>query len=441
MPCRLCLTALLFVAAAAEAQQPTLEQLRIIAPAAPGGGWDQTARVMQQVLQRSGRVHVVPVENIPGAAGTIGLARFVGAERGKGDALMVSGLIMLAAIVTHRSPLTLADVTPVARLTGEYEVIAVPAKSPFRTLGDFLEAFKRRPESISWSGGSAGGGDQIFAGLVAVAVGVPPSRVNYVAFSGGGESLSAIVGGQVSAGVSGLAEFAPHIAAGSIRALAISSSQRLPGLDVPTLREQGVDVEFENWRSLVAPPGIGEGDRQRLETLVAEMVRSPEWREALARYRWLDRYLPARPFAEFVSSEQARVERILRQFAHSAGTAATVTSAHTYPYLVLAGLVATAVLTLNQVRRSTVTSSTGAWAGWRPIGWLAAGLVLNLLLLERAGFVVAAALLFWCTARAFDQRRPWRDAAFAAALALAAYLLFRRGLQLPLPAGPLTPIL
>ena len=268
--------------AAPAGAQPAYRHLRIIAPAAPGGGWDQTARAMQQVLLRAGIVHTSSVENIPGAAGTIGLARFIGAERGNNDVVMVSGLIMLGAIVTHASPVTLRDVTPIARLTGEYEVIVVPAASPFRSLNDLIRAFRERPESISWGGGSAGGSDQILAGLVADAVGVSPRRVNYIAFSGGGESMSAILGGQVSVGINGLAEFASQIEAGTVRVLGISSAERLPGLDAPTLREQGVDVEFENWRSLVAPPGISSADRERLEKAVDAMVRSAEWREALA---------------------------------------------------------------------------------------------------------------------------------------------------------------
>src|SRR5687767_6891169 len=229
-----CAIALVIAAAAPANAQPIYEQLRIIAPAAPGGGWDQTARVMQQVLQRAGIVSTPIVENVPGAAGTIGLARFIGAERGNDDALMVSGLIMLGGIVMHQSPVTLDDVVPIARITGEYEVIAVPAGSPFKTLQQLIDAFKARPESISWGGGSAGGSDQILAGLIADAVGVTPSRVNYIAFSGGGESLSAIIGGQVSVGVNGLAEFAPQIEAGTIRPLAISSGERLAGVDAPT---------------------------------------------------------------------------------------------------------------------------------------------------------------------------------------------------------------
>src|SRR5687768_8557720 len=226
--------------------QPFYDHLRIIAPAAPGGGWDQTARAMQQALQTEGIVKSSSVENIAGAAGTIGLARLISAERGSGNVAMISGLIMLGAVVTHRSPVTLSDVTPIARLTGEYEAVVVPAQSPYRTLGALIDTLRARPESISWGGGSAGGTDQILAGLIADAVGVSPRRVNYIAFSGGGESMSAILGGQVSAGINGLAEFAPQIEGRTVRVLGISSAERLPGLDAPTLREQGVDVEFEN---------------------------------------------------------------------------------------------------------------------------------------------------------------------------------------------------
>jgi putative tricarboxylic transport membrane protein len=417
--------------------QPAFDQLRIIAPAAPGGGWDQTARAMQQVLQRAGIVRTPIVENIPGAAGTIGLARFIGAERGNGDTLMVSGLIMLGGIVTHQSPVTLTDVVPLARITGEYEVLTVPVASPFRTLDDLIRAFKERPESISWGGGSAGGSDQILAGLIADAVGVAPRRVNYIAFSGGGESLSAILGGQVSVGINGLAEFAPQIDAGTVRVLAISSGERLPSLDAPTLREQGVNVEFENWRSIVAPPGISAPDRQRLAGVVDAMVKSAEWREMLQRYRWLDRYLPGDAFATFSTAEEARVRGILRELGTGDAEAASLANAGPYPLFVLAGLGLFGVAAAVNVRRSWVRSAEARWPRWRSVALIGLGIALNLALAERAGFVIASAVLFWFVARAFDERRPARDAFFALAVSVSAYLLFARVLQLSLPAGVL----
>jgi putative tricarboxylic transport membrane protein len=437
-------SALLIASAVAvpAAAQPAYQHLRIIAPAAPGGGWDQTARVMQQVLQRAGIVHTSSVENIPGAAGTIGLARFIGAERGNGDVVMVSGLIMLGAIVTHASPVTLREVTPIARLTGEYEVIVVPAASPFRSLDDLVRAFREKPESVSWGGGSAGGTDQMLAGLVADAVGVPPRRVNYIAFSGGGESMSAILGGQVSAGINGLAELAPQIEAGTVRALGISSAERLPGVAIPTFREQGVDVELENWRSLVAPPGISPVDRERLEKAVAAMVRSAEWREALLRYRWIDRYLTGGEFTRFAQAEDQRVRAILTKLGLGPEQATASTSGM-YSLLVLAGLVvfaAAAVIERVRVRAASADSvearrRTMDDGRWRPAALIALGMALDLALMEKAGFVLASTALFWLTARAFDRQHPGRDALLALGVSAGAYLLFVRVLNVTLPAG------
>jgi putative tricarboxylic transport membrane protein len=418
------------------AAQPAYPYLRIIAPAAPGGGWDQTARVMQQVLQRAGLVHTTAVENIPGAAGTIGLARFISAERGQGNVVMVSGLIMVSAIVTNGSPVTLREVTPIARLTGEYEVIVVPAASPFQSLNDLIRAFKERPESISWGGGSAGGTDQILAGLFADAVGVSPRRVNYIAFSGGGEAMSAILGGQVSVGINGLAEFLPQIEAGTVRVLALSSAERLPQLEAPTLREQGVDVELENWRSLAAPPGISANDLARAKATTEAMVRSAEWREALERYRWIDRYLAGEEFDRFMDAEDARVRAILTKLGLGPDSTAPRATAHVYPLIVLTGLLlfggAALFVALRTGRRP---SEPHAGPGWRPAALLAGGVVLDLIFMERAGFVITSAVLFWLTARAFDERHPARDALFAIGVATGSYLLFVRVLNVTLPAG------
>jgi putative tricarboxylic transport membrane protein len=451
------LTLLLALVAAAAAKPAAVDQtyahLRIIAPAAPGGGWDQTARVMQQVLQTSGIVETASVENIPGAAGTIGLARLIGAERGKGDVAMVSGLIMLGAIASHRSPVTLRDVTPIARLTGEYEVIVVPAASPYRTLTELLDAFRARPESIAWAGGSAGGTDQILAGLVADAVGVSPRRVNYVAFAGGGESMAAILGGQVTAGISGLGEFAPQIATGALRVLAISSDVRRPDVPAPTLREQGVDVVLENWRSLVGPPDMSVEDRDRLQRAVAAMVTSTAWHEALRRYGWSDRYLAGAAFARFLADEDARVVAILDKLGAVTAPAGGAASVGFYPIFVIAGFALCVIgLTLRAVgaRRDVDTSSRNrADAGapraqdrrsqLRAISPIALGITLNVLMIERAGFVLASIPLFWLTARVFDAKHPLRDVIVAVALSLGTHFLFARLLQVALPAGVLAP--
>ena len=311
---RRALTAMLMAGAFAVAlpAQAEVKGLDIIAPANPGGGWDQTARAMQAALQTDGLASGVQVENIGGAGGTIGLAQFVSSKGKKGDAVLVGGLVMVGAILTNKSPVTLANVTPLARLTGEYELIVVPTDSPLQSMADLTAKLKADPGSVSWGGGSAGGTDHILAGLIAKAAGVDPTKVNYIAHSGGGEALSAILGGHVTAGISGYEEFAPQIAAGKLRGLAISSDERLPGIDVPTLKEQGIDVSLVNWRGVFAAANVRDKDMKALSDAIGKMVESPAWQDTLKQRGWLNLYQPADEFTAFLAEDQAKVEATLK---------------------------------------------------------------------------------------------------------------------------------
>jgi putative tricarboxylic transport membrane protein len=289
-----------------------IKGLEILAPASPGGGWDQTARAMQAALQQEGLASGIQVTNIPGAGGTVGLAQFV-TGKGRGDAIMITGLIMVGAILTNKAPVTLDAVTPLARLTGEYELIAVPTGSPIRSMADLVAKLKADPGSVSWGGGSAGGLDHILTGLVARAVGVDPTRINYIAHSGGGEAMSSILGGHVTAGVSGVAELMPQVEAGKLRALAVSSEKRIPGIDVPTLKEQGVDVALTNWRGVMARRQLRDAEKQALSEMIARMVKSSAWQDTLKARSWLDLYQPADQFAEFLKQDRGRVEGVLKE--------------------------------------------------------------------------------------------------------------------------------
>ncbi|WP_374309651.1 Bug family tripartite tricarboxylate transporter substrate binding protein [Dongia sp.] len=289
-----------------------LESLTVVAPAKPGGGWDQTARAMQEVLQGAGIVSAVQVENVAGAGGTVGLAQFAN-RKGDASAVLVGGLVMLGAILTNKSPVTLKDVTPLARLTGEYEVIVVPAASELKSMGDLAAKLKADTGSVSWGGGSAGGTDHILAGLIAKAAGADVTKLNYVAFSGGGEALAAIVGGHVTCGVSGLGEFEAQIKAGELRALAISSGERLPGLDAPTLKESGLDVELANWRAVFGAGELADADKAALLDAVDQMVKSDGWKKTLETKGWMDTYLAGDAFAAYLGEEETRVTAVLKE--------------------------------------------------------------------------------------------------------------------------------
>ncbi|HEX7126941.1 MAG TPA: tripartite tricarboxylate transporter substrate-binding protein [Thermodesulfobacteriota bacterium] len=303
----------LLVATAEASAARVLDTLRIVAPAAPGGGYDRTARAMQQAIEEARLARKVQVINVPGAAGAIGLAQFIKNDRGRGDALIVGGFGMVASFLTSKSVVTLKDVTPVARLTGEFLLVVVPEASRFRTLADLTAALKADPGAVSIAGGPAGGTDHIAAALLAEAVGVGGNRVNYVAFSGGsGDSIASLVGNQVSAGFGGYSELIGHVRAGKLRALGITAEARVPGLDIPTLREQGIDVTLVNWRGVSAPPDLEPRQRQAYLDLVDRMVKSDAWKAELAKNGWSDQYLSGDRFVEYLDAEQARVEKVLR---------------------------------------------------------------------------------------------------------------------------------
>ena len=300
--------ALTLVASSALAQQ----ELKIMAPASPGGGWDSAARSIQQVLTQTGLAKSVQVTNVTGAGGTVGLAQFVNTAKGDPNQLMVNGITMVGAILSNNAPVTLDQVTPIARLTGDPLVIVVPANSPLKTIQELAAASKADPSKVTFAGGSAGGADHILAALVTKAAGSDPAKVNYIAFSGGGEALAAMLGGRVTAGISGYGEFESQIKAGKLRALAISSGKRLAGADVPTLKEQGIDVEVVNWRAIMAGPGITAEQRNALTDTIQKLVKSKEWTETLKQKGWDDYYLAGEPFGAFLKEEQARVGEVLR---------------------------------------------------------------------------------------------------------------------------------
>jgi putative tricarboxylic transport membrane protein len=463
--------------------------LTIVAPAAPGGGWDQTARVMQQVLARIEPEARVQVENVPGAAGTIGLARFVSAERGNPDALLVTGLVMLSGIITNHAPVALAEATPIARLTGEYEAIVVPAESRWQTLGGLIDAFKAAPASISWGGGSAGGTDDLLVRLIAADVGVPPIQVNYIAFAGGGAALAALLGGQVTAGVSGYAEFAGQIEAGTLRVLAISAPTRMTSIAAPTLREQGIALDLANWRGVVAPPGLTDNEREQLTARVQRMATSAEWQAVLTRNGWADLLLTGTAFRQFLLAEQSRIEQVLRALAsqNEAGRPPTSRASRlrltpmTVPSVAIGGLallLGAIVARRSRHRRPAnrperpdrlvrsdrhdrpdltdppdpadppdlpdppdsphPRTQSVRPAHARRTYFLALILLAHALLMPWVGFVAASTALFTVAARLLGSRRTLRDACIGVLTAALLFGAFTVGLGVDLPVDPVT---
>lgn len=283
--------------------------LKMMIPANPGGGWDQTGRNLAAAMQSAKLVQSVSFDNKGGAAGTPGLAQFINSSKGDPNAVMIGGLVMVGGIILNKSPVDLTMVTPIARLTSEYEVIVVPASSPHKTMGDLVKAFKANPGSVSWGGGSAGGTDHILVGMIAKAVGGDVSKINYVPFKGGGDSVAAIVGGHVTAGVAGLGEFAEQIKAGRMRALAVSGPTAEEG--IKSLKEQGIDVVLGNWRGIFGAPGITTAQRDQLVKVVQAATETPAWKETLSKLGWTPWFLAGDQFKAFLDEDVRRVTAIM----------------------------------------------------------------------------------------------------------------------------------
>jgi putative tricarboxylic transport membrane protein len=279
--------------------------IKMMIPANPGGGWDTTGRALGKALQESGVASSVTYENKGGAAGIIGLAQYANATKGDGNSLMVMGAVMLGGIITGKPPVSLDKVTPIARLTSEYNVFVVPANSPLKTMKDVVEQLKMDPGSVKWGGGSRGSTEHIAAAMLAREVGVDAAKINYVPFRGGGEAVAAILGGNVTVGGSGYSEFQQYIETGKMRPIAVTSGKRLKGINIPTMIEQGYNIEIGNWRGVYAPAGLTAAQRKDLTDMVLKATKSKSWAESLEKNNWTSAWMANPAFDDFVDSEFA----------------------------------------------------------------------------------------------------------------------------------------
>ena len=285
--------------------------LELLAPSSPGSGYDQLARAMQAVLLEEKLASGIQVQNVPGGGGTVGLAQFI-TSRKRGPALIVVGFALVGGVLTTKSPVTLDALVPIGRLMGETNILVVPAGSDIAAMADLVAGLKANPARVTWAGGSIGGIDHVTTGPIAKTVGVDPKKVNYVVHAGGGEVMASVLGGHATVGVSGVDEFRGQIQAGKLRALAVSGDQRVPGLDVPTLKEAGVALAVTNWRGVLAHPSTGDADKKDLADMIAAMVKSAAWKTALEKRGWTDNHLPPQEFGAFLKDEKARIEGALK---------------------------------------------------------------------------------------------------------------------------------
>ncbi len=438
----------------ARAEDFPTRPLTIMAPTNPGGGWDIFARAIQQAARAEG-LSPKPIEviNRGGAGGTIGLAELVSRRRGDPHIVMATGSVMVSSSVAHNSPVRLADAAPLAKIASDYLVVAVPTASPYRTLGELLEAFRSTPGAFAWCGGSAGGIDHMLFGMIAEAVGVSPREIRYVAYAGAGEATAAIVGGQVPAGVTGYSEWSSLRDDGRVRFLAVSSPRRIDA-DTPTLIESGLALSMENWRGLVLPPGVSAEATRWWTGFVRRLHESPRWREIALRYAWHDTYLEGPELARFIAREEAQAGKVLvRLGISSGGSGYAAVGPWTFPAAIgVAGAAAVAGLALERrsgragmlaaavadEARAVAETADARGGGDEAPPWLrfAAAVALTaayLVALNFVGFLAATPFLIVAACRLIGSRALVRDLVAALAMTGGAWVLFTRLLHIALP--------
>lgn len=284
--------------------------LTLIAPAAAGGGWDTFQRELQQAMRTNGLVNNVQVVNVPGAGGTIGIGSL--SQLPDANNLMVGGTGQIAAHIQFDTPSDIGDVAPVAKVLEEYDIVVVPADSPYQTMEELVSAWAQDPRGVPWTGG--GSFDQLVMTEIALAAGISPAQTTYIPSDGGGEAIQALLNGTAQASAGGFADIYPQVESGRLRALGVAAEERLSGVDdIPTLKEQGYDVTLTNWRALFAPPSATDEEIDQLQELVAEAVATPEWQATVERNYWRESPMQDEEFDRFIVEETERISGLFEE--------------------------------------------------------------------------------------------------------------------------------
>ena len=441
-------------AGAASAASFPARALTLVAPTNPGGGWDIFARAMQ-FATREDRLAPVPMEvmNRGGAGGTISLAELVSRHRGNPHIAMITGSVMVSSAIAHNSPLKVRDATPVAKIASDYLVVAVPASSPYRTMDELLEAFRKAPDDVAWCGGSAGSVDHMLFGMIAEAAGVSPQRIRYVAYAGAGEATAAFLGGQVQAGITGYSEWRNLRDDGRARFLGVSSQQRIDTA-TPTLIEAGVPISLENWRGLLTAPDLSPEERDWWVAFARRVHASPHWQELAKRYGWHDTYLDGPELLTFIAEEEAQAAVVLARLGISAGGSGyAAMGPWAFPKAIGAAAAVAAVglalehrgtggsllpLGKDGTQAADEASAGEAEVPEAPPGWkrFAVGFGLTVayvVAMQLAGFLLATPVFVVAACRLLGSRSHVRDALAAVVLTIGVWLLFSRVLHLVFP--------
>ncbi|AMS29753.1 MAG TPA: hypothetical protein DIU09_02305 [Hyphomonadaceae bacterium] len=339
------------------AAQP-VERLTIYVPGAESGGYDRTAIAIERALAKEGLVKKIELVRSPGAGGLVALAQFSSAKAGDNLSLIVGGQSILGAAHYNRSKVSLGDVVPIARMNAIALVLVVRADSPIRNWQDLSDLKRSNVSSVKWIGGSEGSVDDQFLTILAQQLRIPRNNIAYSAIPGGGDGvIEKILDGTHTVGISSYEEFAKDLASGKLRAIAVSSDFPVQGLNTPSLKQQGVSIDFSDWKGVFSSPGTSAENQQKLEALFATLAASESWKEELRAQGWNDNFLLGESFGAFVDAEERKLREQIEQSAGQVLGPETIASILSGPYryaaimAFLATLLLSALLTVNWANR------------------------------------------------------------------------------------------
>jgi len=294
------------------------KSLTLVAPSGAGGGWDMTARTITKVLTETKATDkAITVENKPGGGGAVFMAEYATKDVKDDYKLFINSPPIL---INHlkkegNSPYGYGDTTPLAQLTKDYGAIAVAADSKYNDLKSLLDDMKADSSKFTVAGGSAPGSmDHLVSILPAFKYGIDPKSVKYVSYDGGGEAITALLGGNADVLGTDASSLDQYVKAGKIKVLAVESPERLTGgalADVPTLKEQGIDAEFLIWRGIFGPKEMSADAKSFWDTTLKAMVESEQWKSEMTANNWQTDYKNADDFKAFLGQQEAQLKEML----------------------------------------------------------------------------------------------------------------------------------
>ncbi|MDC1250769.1 tripartite tricarboxylate transporter substrate-binding protein [Pelagibacteraceae bacterium] len=295
-----------------------MDKIHFVIGGGAGGGWDGTARGTGEALTKSGMLKSASFENMSGGGGGKALAFMINTQP-KNTVLVQSTPLVLRSITRHEGYVTgsgvlsYKDVTPIAGVIGDYGAIAVAKDSPYKNFKDVVDAYKKNPSSIKMAGGSVRGSmDHLIGALAFQAAGANPNDVAYIPYDAGGKALAGLLSGETQIISTGLGELMG--ARDQVRIIGITAPSRVADApDAPTLKEQGYDVQFVNWRGFFGPPNMSNKDKKALSTMLGKVMKTPEWEAVRKRNAWVNIYNSDKDFVKFLDAQTVEMTALMKK--------------------------------------------------------------------------------------------------------------------------------